>query len=157
MDLEWSDLVETIVSGIIAYICLLALEPKKQRMNDYNASLSSLSDELARVHGTAIEYWSQRQRMEAHEVRLVSGRTEINRQVESIRDRNYSGYRLNDIRTNIARYFQIVTGGTFQQNNRPEDPTLMDKADKLLADIRNDIDKSRIPFNVWNIWCAHID
>ena len=142
---------QIIVSVFISWLTMLATEPKKQRILEYNELLQKLLDKLAESDQTAIQYWTQEGALLDLERQIISFKTECYRLATTLHRKGCKFYDVEVVTKSIASYFKIVTGGEFQQADKNPAPNIFDETNIVMNNLKNQIEQSKVSCTVNNI------
>jgi len=142
---------QVFMAGVVAFAGMVATEPKKKRIENYNALIEKLIEEIKRTNVLAIRYWSSDGRKSGLEAEILSARTECYRLALAVNRKQGPSFEHHFISKEIHQYFVLLTEGSFQQEARTNDMARLNRIDPILKRLCDDVESAKIPFTVRNL------
>jgi hypothetical protein len=131
-----SELAKVMAGAILGYFTGRATKNRDIMQADLTDRAKELRELVGMVRDAAVVYWEN-----SHETTRPGAGREINRQLHRMQKLRVhcagagSGYRSNYIRDLETRFFEAISGGSFEAANRASDPDRVELIRYLAEDI----------------------
>lgn len=143
--ITWQSIIFGGIGGVLTSLAIATLlDPKKERIRNYNVRLDNFLKLLESAHLETIAYWASETRQQTTEHKLITLRTACYDQIYDINDACPTVFQLVAISGELRKYFAVVTGGTFQSDAFERDGNKIDQANEALSALRTSVNASRI-------------
>ncbi len=144
-------LLNILGAGLTAFVAMLATEPKKQRIAEYNQFLKEFKSHLDKTHNYAIQYWSRDGQIDELEAFLMAAKTESSSSLLAINRKQCDLLNYPLASKKMYSYFKLITGDTFRQVSREADSARLDAAVLILCELKDYISSAHISCTTKNI------
>ena len=143
----WGAVAGAVMSLVTAIIANVVLEPKKQRISEYNEAVKLLKTIFSESEELITEYWSNDIIGSGLQFKCTRKRTQIYAALEEIHRRQNGHINYNFAVSTFTAYFDLVTSGSFGSTTHFSDEALLNSSARYAQACENEIEamKYKIP------------